>query len=286
MLGLGMAVLLMTSSACSVVRESGSAAVVGPSAISESTIQQQSAAFIDELGQGSLDDSQRAQVNRLQLTFQVRHLLIERAAAAAGVTATASEVSAAQAQFSTQKVIPSLNLQSADLPTLSRDYVLLGKLARGIPAAGVTVPDVSVVVDGVPTATRDAAVAKLAVYSADPARLTADVAAAGQGGVSNRQFNLLTTPSAGSAGLYSAANGSFIILPTNGSYLVARISQRKVSTAHLTAATLQAAQSASDFFDLAILMVPTSTDEPVSVNPRFGSWDPVSRQVVALNGGL
>ena len=276
--------VLLTTSACSLVTESGSAAVVGSTDISESVIQEQSNGFINEALQGTATDVQRAQLNRTQLTFQVRHQVIARAAQAAGITLDQAQINTAQTQLAAQGVAKSMGLQAADLPILAQDYLLLGQIASRQPATGAKVVNISVNAEGVAVASRDEAVAKLSTYLADPAKLTADVAAAGQSGLTSQKYNLLAQPTAGAFGLYRAGTGSYVILPNNTGYLLLRVSGRTSSTATLTAETLQSAQSASDFFDLAVLLLPP--DDQVSVNPRFGVWDPASLQVVPPNDGL
>ncbi len=284
--------LVLLVSGCSVATQAGAAAVVGGTAISESQVHNQSLAFLGEQSAGSPGaqptDAVLAEINRAQVTFQVRHALITKAAQVNGITPTAEELTTAQTGLDGQKVAAALSLPASDGPQLAYDFVVIGALAKKLPQAGVQVPDVSVSVEGVPAADRSEAVAKRSQFLSDPAVFDREVAAAPTGGVARTPITLLGNPGVGSTGVFSAGNGQLLILPgQDAGYLVLQVSDRKLGTGTLTAATLGAAQSAADYFDLgALLLAPSHVSETVTVNPRYGVWDPVSVRAVPGNDGL
>ena len=121
----------------------------------------------------------------------------------------------------------------------------------------------------------------------DPAAMDRAVAAAGSQGVPSTKFDLLAQPQYGSTGLYGSAAGSVMILPTDQSYLVLRTTARQVSTATLDQTRFSSVRGAADALDLgAVLVSRQQQAADISVNPRYGVWDPISLQVVAANSGL
>ncbi len=160
-------------------------------------------------------------------------------------------------------------------------------MVKALPAAGAPVADISVTAEGVPATTRDEAVALRSKYIADPAAMDAASAAAADKGVPKTVYNLIQAPAAGAAGLYQPSTGAVAILSNATGWLVLRTTDRAVKPTALTQASFSTAQNTSDVMDIgALLLVPYQDGAGISVNPRYGVWDPASVQVVPGNDGL
>ena len=288
------ALVLLGATGCSV--RAGSAVVVGGTSVPESSVQHDTAAFSAQNLTTPATQAQTALFNRAQITFAVRHALMAKAISAQGITVTEAQVNATRTRLTAQneKAAAALGLPSDDEQDVVHDLVAIDAMIRKLPASGAPVTNVTVTAEGVPATTRDQAVAKRAEYLAHPARMDTDAAAAGQNGVPKGQYDLLRTVSAGALGLYQLSAGQVVIVPGTQGYLVLRSASRTVSRAALTAAAFTtpdpstgAAPGIATVFDLAaLLLVPYESGTPISVNPRYGVWDPVSVQVVPGNDGL
>ena len=167
------------------------------------------------------------------------------------------------------------------------DLVAVEEMVKTLPAAGAPVEDISVTAEGVPATTRDEAVALRSKYIADPAAMDAASASAADKGVPKTVYNLIQAPAAGAAGLYQPSTGAVSILSNSTGWLVLRTTGRAVKPTALTEASFSAAQSVSNVMDIgALLLVPYQNGAGISVNPRYGIWDPASVQVVPGNDGL
>ena len=100
-------------------------------------------------------------------------------------------------------------------------------------------------------------------------------------------FDLLKQPELGRTGLYQPSGGDVVIVPQNDNYLVLRTDDRTSSTATLDASRFNSVNGVADAFDVGALLISgQQQDAGISVNPRFGVWDPASVQVVPGNSGL
>ena len=286
------AVLVLTA-ATGCNSQPGAAVVVGGTTVSESTVSEDTTAFLTQNPSVAPTDPTRASVNRAQITFQVRHVLIERALSAASLTVTPEEVSSATASLQsqqTQGLAAQLDLPAAAEPDVIHDLVALQLLVGKLPASGVKVSDVSVTAQGVTAPTRDQAVSLRSRYLADPAAMDRAVGSAPQGqGVPRSTFDLLTQPDLGSTGLFQSSAGGVFILPQTDGYLVLRTIGRQVSTKTLDQSRFASSSitNVADAFDVGALLVSNQQQGVgISVNPRFGVWDPASVQVVPGNSGL
>jgi hypothetical protein len=283
--------VLVLAAAVGCDSQPGAAVVVAGTTISESTVQQDSTAFLTQNPTVAATDATRALANRAQITFRVRHVLIEKALSAAGVTVTATEVSSATASLKAQQgqsLAAQLDLPASDEPDVIHDLVALQKLVGTLPASGVKVADVSVTAQGVTAANRDQAVSLRSRYLSDPAAMDSAVASAAQGqSVPRAAYDLLKQPELGSTGLYQPSTGGVFILPQKDSYLVLRTTGRTVSTTTLDQSRFNSVSGVGNAFDVGALLVSGQQGSAgISVNPRFGVWDPASVQVVPGNSGL
>ena len=281
--------MLLVSTGCN--SQPGAAVVVGGTTISESAVQQDATAFLTQNPSVTPTDATRTLANRAQITFRVRHVLIQRALAAAGVTVTAAQVSSATASLKAQQgqsLAAQLDLPASAEPDVIHDLVALQSLVSALPAAGVKVADVKVTAQGVTAANRDEAVTLRSRFLADPGAMDQAGAAAPQGqGVPRKAFDLVQQPQLGSTGLFQPSTGGVFILPQTDNYLVLRTSGRTESTTTLDASRFSSISGVGDAFDVGALLVSGQQGSAgISVNPRFGIWDSTSVQVVPGNSGL
>lgn len=282
---------LITTTGCSIATQAGSAFIVDGQSVSDASVQHDSAVFAQENVTTALTDIETASFNRAQITFAVRHVLIARALSAKGLVISDAELAAAKAQVdapgSTANLPVQVGVPKAEEPDVLHDVVALDELVKALPAAGTPVQNVSVTAEGVPATTRGEAVTLRSHFIADPASMNAAVAAAGTNGVAKKVYQLVQTPVAGAAGLYQPSSGGVVIVPGSTGYLVLRTSGRTVTTTNLTQAAFSSLSGLSAAFDVgALLLAPYQGAAGISVNPRYGVWDPATLQVVPGNDGL
>ena len=282
---IGVSVVVLTVSSCS--NPPSSAAQVGDVSISEAAIFDRSSAMVQAQQSTGVTVSPVgvAEVNRRQATAAIRGQLLDLAAADAGVQVSDADVNATLSSAGSATAAQQLGVPESVVPDAIRDLLRLEGLLKALPAQGAPVTDVGVTVDGITVSTREDAINTRNQFLADPAGVDAVIAASTKG-VQRQQLTLLTTPSAGSTGVFSAKVGDVILYPTQDSYLVLRVLDRAEKPALLTAAELQQ-QQISGAFDLgALLLAPYAQQAGVTVNPRLGSWDPFALQVVPGASGL
>lgn len=271
----------------------GAAAVVDGQAISEQTVVDRTQALIDESSPGStsaIDPATRSLFNRLQATDAIRHRLAVAAADAEQIDVTDAKVNAFIAQNGgAESIGQQLHVPAGAVPEAIYDYLVLEQLVDKIPAAGVDVTDIDVTVDVVTVTGRDAAIAARAKYLKDPAAMDADAAAArATGQVPGGDESLFGNAQDALQGVFSAPEGQIVLIPYgSGSYYLVRVTKRTEKPGTLTKEVIQGATSLDGYLVLASLLLSTyPVADTVTVNPRFGQWDPLTLQVVAGNSGL
>ncbi|MET3808583.1 hypothetical protein ABIB25_005612 [Nakamurella sp. UYEF19] len=289
LVGLALALALTSSTLAACQVTAGSAVVIDGAGISEAAVQADTGAFVAANVPTGATTAQVSALNRAQITFAVRHALLAKAIAAGQISVTDAQINAAAAQAgqSTSKLATQLELPASEEDAVLHDVVALQALVQAIPAQGVQVGNISVTAEGVPAATRDQAVALRSEYLADPAKMDAVVAAAGTGVIPRAVYTLLTKPAVGAAGLFGATSGSVFIVPNSDAYLVLRATGRSVSAGTLGQAEFSSVSGLSDAFDLGVLLLGKYVSSTsISVNPRYGVWDPGTLQVIPGNDGL
>lgn len=280
---LAAALLLVSLSACS--DQVGDAATVAGVSITESDVLDGSAAQAATVTATEAavapSTGDRQALNRSVLTDRIRHQLLADAANRIGVSADESQVATVLAG-STPELAALLKVSEAQVPQAVRDTLTVIALA----AKNGRVSDVSVTAALARFDTRAAAVAAREKVLADPATFQAQ----------SQTTSLLGDPSAAPYGLYSAPDGSVVVLEVNGSWALARITDRTVTPSDQLGVALQKVQQGAQqnptgaqaqIFQLSWLSLqPFVQDVAVRVNPRFGVWDPLSLQVVPSNYGL
>ncbi len=269
----------------------GAGAVVDGQRFSEQTVQARTDAYIAENKDNTTDSpGSRVLYNQFQVNDIVRHQLVLAAAKAEHITVTDKQVNDfISQQGGASAVAPVLGVPADAARDGIYDYLVLQKLVDAMPSAGVDVTNVTVTLDLVSVPDRDAAIAARSRYLKDPAAMDADAAAArATGQMPPQQESLLANPQNATAGVFSAPEGAILVI-YNGSdsYFVARVTKRAEEPAKLTKSTVQSAQGLEAFMVLASLLLskyPAAKD--VTINPRFGQWDPETLQVIAGNDGL
>lgn len=278
--------VILTLSACS--DHIGAAASVGGVTIPESSVAETAAKLAAGQGAQPPTNGNLQLLNRTTLTAQIRHQLVSAVAAAQGVTVSDADFTGAMASGA-DSLAQQLGVPVDQVPQTVRDTLAVLALARK--TAGRPVTDVSVKVDISSTFnSRDEAVAAREKYLADPAAMDAAVQVAGQQGGS-RSASLLKNPQLGAYGVYHEPSGSIVVIESAGKFVLARIQNRTVTQSNQLVPSMQAAAGQQDgqrvTFALAWLAVQQFVPGgDVTVNPRFGVWDPISLQVVPSNGGL
>lgn len=278
--------VILTLSACS--DHIGAAASVSGVTIPESSVTETTAKLAAAQGAQPPTNGNLQLLNRTALTAQIRHQLVSTVAAAQGVTVSDADFTAAMASGA-DSLAQQLGVPVDQVPQTVRDTLAVLALARK--TAGRPVTDVSVKVDISSTFnSRDEAVAAREKYLADPAAMDAAVQVAGQQGGS-QSASLLKNPQLGAYGVYHEPSGSIVVIESAGKFVLARIQNRTVTQSNQLVPSMQAAARQQDgqriTFALAWLAVQQFVPAgDVTVNPRFGVWDPISLQVVPSNGGL
>ena len=271
--------------------EAGQALILDGQSFTEQSIQHDSSDFVAANSTTAVPVTVTSSVNRAQITFRVRHALIAKALAAKGITEAqiAQATAAVKAQGGTSNVAAQLQLPSSDEADALHDAIALDALVKALPAAGTQVQNVRVTAESVPATSRDEAVALRSKFLADPATMTAAVAVAKNSTTPgpNGNFDLVTASGAAEAGLFLPTVGTILIVAQSSGYLVVRTTGRTVDAATLTQDSFSQLTSLTQLFDVgALLLVPYENSTKISVNPRYGVWDPASVQVVPGNDGL
>lgn len=280
---------VLTLSACG--DHVGSAASINGVTISESSVSESTANLVASQ-QTPPDNGGLQLINREVLTQQIRHQLLHDVAVADGITVTDAQVNAITAN-GIDRVAGQLRVAPDQVPQAVRDTLTVFALAeKDAKKSGGVVTDVQVTADVLSGfANRAEAVAAREQYLASPAAMDAaleQASAAQQGGT--QKANLLQQPALATYGLYSAPAGSIVVI-NSGGFALARIKQRAERRSDQLAASMQAVSGQQNGqqteFALAWLALqPHVGSVQVSVNPRFGTWDPVSLQVIPTNSGL
>lgn len=287
------AVLTVSLSSCA--DHVGAAATVGSASIDESSVTQTSAQLT--AGQPTaLSTSDQQSLNRKVLTAQIRHALLSQTPAVTSAAVTDAQVNSFAAHGAAQ-IAADLGVTVDQVPQTVRDSLTVLALAQRDASSKKRVTDVQVTVDIVNTfTTRADAVAARQQYLTDPSAMNRAAAGKDQTGQNNggidRSANLLDSAGLAPLGLFSEPVGGIVVISSGSQWSLARITHRTVAASDQLPAAIQAAESAQQpdpaaVFDLAWLALgPYVSSQHVSVNPRFGTWDPVSLQVVPTNSGL
>ncbi len=280
-------VLGLSAAGCSTAPAT-SAAQVGDVAISEAAIFDRTNAVVDQAqtsGATPIEPTTLAVFNRAQTTAAIRSQLLEMAAADRGVVVTNDQVNTAMAGGQGSSAASQLGAPESMVEQTVRDLLRLEGLVSTQPANGSPVDNVTVRIDGVSVPTREEAVTTRSQFIADPGTVDSAIAASASP-VQPQTVSLLTNPTVAPTGVFNAQKGDVIVYPSQDGFYVIRILDRRVEPALLTAADLGPQQLVGKFDLGALLLAPYAEQAGVTVNPRLGTWDPLSLQVVPGGSGL
>ncbi len=265
-----------------------SAAQVGDVAISEAAIFERTSAVVDQAQTSDaapIEPATLAVLNRAQTTAAIRSQLLQVAAADRGVVVTNDQVNTAMAGGQGSSAAGQLGVPESMVEQTVRDLLRLEGLVSTQPANGTPVTDVTVRIDGVSVPSREEAVTTRSQFLADPGDVDSAIAESASP-VQPQTVRLLANPTVAPTGVFNADKGDVIVYPSQDGFYVIRILDRTVQPALLTAADLAPQQLVGKFDLGALLLAPYADKAGVTVNPRLGTWDPLSLQVVPGGSGL
>ena len=289
-------VMVLTASACSTTP--GAGVVVGDVQVPETTIQTDAGQVIDEYTDpsASLGTAGQLDITRSVATNAIRHELVQAAAKANGITVDEAEVNQTLASIGENKagVASELKIPQAQVEDFVRDLAVLQALLTAAPAGGTEVDNPSVIVDYVTADSRDEAVQLRAKFLNDPAAMDAAIKSAptdpstgSPTAVSGAGASLIKNPGLASSGIFLAGKGDILLIPSSGEQvLVVRVNEVANQRQKITTQSLPTDSTSGAIDILSLLLVPYAEQEGVTVNPRYGQWDPRSLQVVPNDFGV
>jgi hypothetical protein len=265
---------------CSGVSQPGSAVIIGDRAVSLETVQGQMQAALDKPDQMSrlaADGRTPDDVARGLVTQQVLHDLVGREAAERRISVTDQQVDSSLAeQGGTGSILENTFLDEAGLRERVRDQLLVAEMARGV-VGGLSVTADLVAATSREEADRTAQTLLAGGPAADALFDNPDTAARAQ------TYQAVTAPDAAATVLFSTPVGGVAAFqpdPGRATWIVLRITESRTDVQSPPEAV--AALSQADLTSIGYrLLQPVADEVGVTVNPRYGVWDPISLQVVA-----
>ncbi|WP_214403933.1 SurA N-terminal domain-containing protein [Pseudonocardia lacus] len=265
---------------CGGVGSPGSAVVIGDRVVPLETVQDRMQIALDKPDQMSrlaADGRGPADVARGLVTQEVLHELVTREAAARRITVTEQQVDSALAdQGGTPSILENTFLDEAGLRERTRDQLLAAEMARDV-VGGLSVTADLVAATSREEADRTAQTLLRGGPAAEALFDNPDTAARGQ------TFQAVTAPDAAATVLFSTPVGGVAAFrpdPGRATWIVLRVTDSRTDVQSPPEAVN--ALSQSDLVGVGYrLLQPVAEEIGVTVNPRYGVWDPISLQVVA-----
>jgi hypothetical protein len=269
--------------------QAGSAAIVGDTVISLDAVQQEltTAVATQSVAQQAQSQGQLDVLSREILTERVMHQVTAAAAARYHIAVSDADVDAYIAKSGGIDKIASPVLSAADQRATARDQLIEAKYATGF------VDGLAVTFDYFAAGSQAEAVTAAKQLAANPSQFQAMASnVASQGGDANLGQNYtlaqyLQNPSGVLAPMFGAPENTIVVFSPNLGqsqevWYVMKIDKRTGGT---PAGTPSAAASGGNTAVLAsvgtALLRPVAQTVPIRISPRYGSWDPVSMQVVS-----
>ena len=272
-------------SGCGGPDQAGSAVIVGDTVVSLESVQDQLTAALARVPAENKQQDTGAQVARDIVTKEILHGLLQRQAAAAGITVADSDVDAFIAQQGgTQALLQGSILDVDGLRGQVRDNLIAIALAKR------SVGGLEITADLVAATSKAEALAdaqKLAAGGPGAAALFGDPQTSQRGGV----YSGAATPSIGSSPLFGASQGDTVYFqpsPQQATWIVAHVTGRRTDARSDPAALSRISQDQLVGIGQRTLQ-PVADQLGIRVNPRYGVWDPIALRVVAadqVSGGL
>lgn len=274
--------------------QAGSAAIVGNTAITLDSVQQELSQTLTQPDvKQAQADGQLDQVSRGILTNQIMHQVTAAAAARYGINVTDADVDAYIAKAGGLDKIVSPDFSAADRFAAARDEVIEAEYAAGY------LNSLSITIDYFEAETQADALTQAKQVAEHPGQFSAMVTTVtNEGGyaitgeaVQLAKYVTTLTQSPGSedlAPLFAAAPGTVVVLnPTPGQsttqtyWYVMRVDSRTGATRGAAAAFTSVAEEEVLATVGAGLLRPVADSLNVQISPRYGLWDSASMQVVA-----
>ncbi|WP_308216098.1 peptidylprolyl isomerase [Pseudonocardia humida] len=265
---------------CSGLGQPGSAAVVGDRSVPLETVQSQMQAALDkpdQMARLGADGRGPDDIARGLVTQQVLHELVTREAAERRVTVTEQQVDSSLAdQGGAASILENTFLDEAGLRERVRDQLLAAEMARDV-VGGLSVTADLVAATSREEADRTARTLLAGGPAAEALFANPDTAARGQ------TYQAVTAPEAAATVLFSTPAGGVAAFqpdPGRATWIVLRVTESRTDVQ--TPPEAVSALSQSDLVGIGYrLLQPVADEVGVTVNPRYGVWDPISLQVVA-----
>ena len=266
--------LLLTGTACATTATS--AALVGDVSIAEQAIfdrTAQASAQYSDAGH-ALDVDQLAALNRVQTTIAIRSDLLADAARDLGVDVTDAQVNAA--------MLKPLSGTAGSDPQTYRDQLLMEGALKAQGADPLTFTNVTLTLDGARTSSRDAALQARQALTGLPAGAPLPSLDPAVEPLTTTSVDLSAPVNILLDGVADARPGDVLLnRDTDGTYYVIRVVNRTEAPAQVSATAILAQDvDVQQQVGAVALLQAYAQHTGVSVNPRMGTWDPTSLQVV------
>ena len=263
----------------------GTAAEVGTSRIGVSDVQAQVDAVLAYRSSAGLSDvrDQLPAITQQVLSADVVHELATAAVSRTGATVDPAAVDAELAQV-TDATLGQDSLAFLTPDSLRR--VVTDQLAASTLGAAAW-DGLAVTVDITVAADADSARSKaerMARGADASAAVVAEDSAAGLPAQAGLALSPATAPALAGYPVFTAGEGSAVAFQYKQQWQVARVVTRRTDAPASTAAgaTPASKAGASSTYALGLTLLPAlAGDPPVTVSPRYGTWDPTAGQVVA-----
>ncbi|RIJ76543.1 hypothetical protein D1871_11790 [Nakamurella silvestris] len=282
--------LLLLAGASGCAEQPGSAAVIDGHTITTRSVDNDAQAALTAQSLSATNPANSLaliQVARTQLTGQIQHDLLQRANASSAKPVTDEDVSAIITQVGAAQLAEQLQVTQEEVPARVKDFIALRNLLSAAIQAQTPVTDVSLTISLASYPDRAAAVAARAGFLARPDTfdqvLAEQAAAQGQPTPEPQQITLQRAPTVISSGLFAVPAGSFVVVTGNDTTFLVRVDSRELTKSPLPSSLLDPNEQVPDTVVEALggLLLADQVDaSQVQVNPRYGTWDPITAQVV------
>jgi hypothetical protein len=283
---LGVAAAVVTAGAvatgCAGPSQVGSAVIVGDNAVSLESVQSQLATALgkpDQVAQLKQQGGSEADVARSIVTQQVLHDLLGRQAAAQGIAVSDQQVDAELAGNGGADQV--LDSSLYDLPTLRdrvRDNLIAAQLARNV-VGGLSVKVDLLAATSEADAEQKAAVLAAGGPAADALFGDPNTSARGQ------DIQAVNYPDDAGTVLFGTPVGDVVVFQPSAqqaSWIVFRVVERRTDVTSPPEALNNLSQQQLVSIGERQLQ-PVADQVGVTVNPRYGVWDPIQMRVVGAD---
>lgn len=220
----------------------------------------------------------RAVVNRAQLTTHIRHQLLQDLATARQIVVSDAEIQSQLAEVDRAAVAAQLGVTEADLPRAAFDAMVLQQVAESALQQPLEGEVVTIRVEVLRAADR----AEAQLLQAQLQGPGSDRIAEERSGewIPSTMSNVdPASAGAGTFGVFSASVGDVLVVEENDQFLIVRIQDRSAAVGPIDLQPFTQLQNGLELVT-PLLLADQAQESGVTVNPRFGRWDPVAVAVV------